>query len=438
MPVQTSVASAPLARRQGNVVPIEEGLHKHPLKICLLGYRSHPYSGGQGIYIKYLSKALVEAGHRVDVISGQPYPQVDPRVRLIKMPGLDLFENGLMSLRPRHLTSLTNIIEWCSKLTGGFGEPYCFGRRAVKYLNQYGRDYDIIHDNQCLAYGMLELQEQGFPLVTTIHHPITSDLSIAVAAAKNIRERFFIRRWHSFLVMQRKVAAKLHNVVTVSERSRDDIAKSFGLPVDSISLVYNGIDTDEFTPRKDIARIPQRIMATASADQPLKGLSYLLDALAQVRRQYPDTELLLVGKPKPDGETAKQIERLGLGDCIRTVTGISTEQLVAYYAEAELAIVPSVYEGFGLPAGEAMACGVPVISTDGGALPEVTGDAAITVPAKNADAIAAAVIELFEDPQRRALMSQAGRQRMEEVFCWQRVAVQMTDYYWRVIDHANR
>lgn len=209
-----------------------------PLKICILGYRSMPYGGGQGIYIKYLSKALVEAGHTVDVISGQPYPHVDPRVNLIKMPGMNLFETGLGSLRPHHLTSLTNIIEWTGKLTGAFAEPYCFSRRAYKYLKQHGRHYDIIHDNQCLGWGMLKLQQQGFPLVTTIHHPITSDLQIALNAASSWHERVLIKRWHSFLTMQKQVATQLHHVVTVSERSRQDIAQAFAIAprVDQLGL----------------------------------------------------------------------------------------------------------------------------------------------------------------------------------------------------------
>ena len=161
----------------------ESSAETKPLKICLLGYRSHPYGGGQGVYINYLSKALVEAGHAVDVISGPPYPILDPRVRLIEMPSLDLFANGLGSLRLHHMRSMSNIIEWLSKLTGGFSEPYTFGRRVVKYLRKHGHQYDLIHDNQSLSYGMLELQRMGLPLVTTLHHPITSDLRIAIRAA---------------------------------------------------------------------------------------------------------------------------------------------------------------------------------------------------------------------------------------------------------------
>lgn len=404
-----------------------------PLKICILGYRSMPYGGGQGIYIKYLSKALVEAGHTVDVISGQPYPHLDPRVTLIKMPGMNLFETGLGSIRPHHLTSLTNIIEWTGKLTGAFSEPYCFGRRVFKYLKKHGRHYDIVHDNQCLSWGMLKLQRSGFSFVTTIHHPITSDKQIALNAASSWTERLLIRRWHSFLTMQKKVARQLKNIVTVSELSRRDIIDAFDINPDNISLVYNGIDTEEFFPQPEVSRKPWQIMATASADAPLKGVKYLLHAVAELAQRYPDIELLMVGQPKPGGETEQLIQRLNIGHRIRCVSGITTKELVSHYAESSVVVVPSLYEGFGLPAGEAMACGVPVVSTNGGALPEVVGDAGITVPIKDSRAIVAAVSELLDDETKREKLGAAGRERMESLFCWQKAADQMTDYYYQVI-----
>ena len=409
-----------------------------PLRIALLGYRSQPYGGGQGVYLRYLSKALVEAGHRVDVISGPPYPHLDPRVRLIELPSLDLFENGLLSLRPRHLKSLTNIIEWTGKLTGGFAEPYTFGRRAVKYLRQHGHNYDLVHDNQSLSYGMLQIQDMGLPLVTTLHHPITSDLRIALSAARNGWERLLIRRWHSFLNMQKKVVKQLHNIVTVSDCSRQDIARDFGLQPAGISLVHNGIDTEVFKPLPGVARNPMRLMATCSADAPLKGLRYLLRAYARLLQDYPDLELLLVSKPQPGGKTEKLVRRLGIADKVQFVNGITTRQMVQYYAEAAIAVVPSVYEGFGLPAGEAMACGVPVVSTDGGALPEVVGDAGVIVPVKNVDALVEAIATLLEDPLARADLGSRGQQRIEESFCWHVCARQMTDYYQQVLTHADR
>ncbi|NQX87142.1 MAG: glycosyltransferase family 4 protein, partial [Halioglobus sp.] len=284
---------------------------RRPLRIALLGYRSQPHGGGQGIYLRYLSKALVEAGHTVDVISGPPYPNLDPRVRLITLPSLDLFENGLRSLRPHHLTSMSNIIEWCSQLTGGFAEPYTFGRRVVKYLRQHGDNYDLIHDNQSLSYGMLKIQDMGLPLVTTVHHPITSDLRIALNAARSWREKLLIKRWHSFLKMQKRVISKLRNIVTVSDCSRQDIARDFGLQPAGISVAHNGICIEDFTPLPDIERNPMRLMATCSADQPLKGLHFLLQAYARLLDRYPGLELLLVSKPNPGGKTERMVKRLG-------------------------------------------------------------------------------------------------------------------------------
>ncbi len=408
------------------------------LRIAILGYRSHPFGGGQGIYIKYLSKALVEAGHQVDVISGEPYPHLDARVNLIKLPGLNLYENGLLSLRPKHLTSYANIVEWLSKLTGGFAEPYAFGRRANAYLKKHGKQYDLIHDNQCLAYGMLAIQQRQ-PLITTLHHPITSDLQLALDACQTAWQRLLVRRWHSFLHMQGNVVRKLQHIITVSERSQTDIAKAFGINARDIHLIYNGIDTEEFCPRAHIQRNPWRLMATASADQPLKGLRYLIEAYAKLLPEYPQLELLVVGKPREGGPTQQLLRDLNVEDKVRFVSGISTEQMVDYFAEASIAVVPSLYEGFGLPAGEAMACEVPVIAAQGGALPEVVGDAGIQVPTADSDAIAEAIKILLENPEKRQQLGTAGRQRILQTFSWQVAAKSLTEFYLKVLEqHANR
>ncbi|TQV65981.1 glycosyltransferase family 4 protein [Exilibacterium tricleocarpae] len=407
-----------------------------PLRICLLGYRSHPHVGGQGIYLKYLSKALVEAGHQVDVLSGPPYPELDPRVGLIKLPSLNLFEadNHVTALRWRHLRSFSDTFEWFTMLTGGFAEPYTFGRRAVKYLRQHGHRYDLVHDNQSLCYGLLTLQQRGLPTVATLHHPITRDRELALQAAPTWQHRLLVRRWHSFLRMQRKVVRKLQHVITVSAQSQADIATAFGRPTDAVDLIYNGIDTDTFAPRPHITRQPMRIMTTASADQPLKGLRYLLEAIAQLRPHYPDLTLLVIGKLDPKGQTRRLLDKLGLNRAVQFVSGISTEAMVDYYASASIAVSPSLYEGFGLPAGEAMACAVPVISSDGGALPEVVGDAGVVVRAGDSAALADALRQLLDDPERRRYLGAAGRRRILERFCWRVAAQQLSRYYHSVIE----
>jgi glycosyltransferase involved in cell wall biosynthesis len=413
--------------------------NERSLRICLLGYRSNPYSGGQGIYMHYLSKALVDAGHHVDVISGEPYPQLDERVKLIKLPGLNLFEsdNHVTALRPRHLLSYTDFFEWLSMLTGGFPEPYTFGRRLVQHFREAKPDYDIVHDNQSLCYGVLKLQEDGIPVITTIHHPITSDLEIALGSEESWKLRLLIKRWHSFLRMQKYVVPKLNNLVTVSHASRDDIAKAFGIGRSRLKVVHNGIDTDVFKPIPGIKTNPFRIMVTASADAPLKGLSYLLNSFAALLKKYPQLELTVIGKLNEDGDTIKLIDELGIDKNLRFVSGITTEQIVELYAEAAIVVVPSIYEGFGLPAGEAMACGKPVISTDGGALPEVVGDSGILVPTRNSSAITTAIEDLLVNPEKQSQLGDMARSRILDLFSWKVAARDIISMYTNIIDEID-
>lgn len=413
-----------------------------PLRVALLGYRSNPFSGGQGIYLKYLSRALATIGHRVDVISGPPYPELDPAVTLVELPSLDLYaaENHVTALRPRHLRSFTDTFEWWSMLTGGFPEPYTFGRRIDRHLRRLcGSDgYHIVHDNQCLSYGTLALQRRGVPLVTTIHHPITWDRDIALAHAHDWGQRLLIRRWHGFLRMQSYVARRLRHIVTVSESSRRDICGAFGIAPERVHVIYNGIDTDGFRPDATVERDPWQLVTTASADQPLKGTQHLIPALATLCQQFPRLHLVFVGRPKPGGPTQRLIERLGVASRIRFVHGLTTDELRALYARSALAVVPSEYEGFGFPAGEAMACATPVVSTDGGALPEVVGDAGRIVPRRNPAALARAIGELLTIPDVRAALGHRGRQRIVERFSWAASAASLGQLYQQVVAEQRR
>ena len=400
-----------------------------PLKIALLGYRSAPHSGGQGIYLKYLSRSLARRGHQVTVISGPPYPQLDPEVTLVRLPSLDLYEHGLKSIRPRQLLSRLECVEWFSKLTGGFAEPYTFGERVKKWFVGRESEFDIIHDNQTIADGTLALQHRGLPLVTTIHHPITKDYRVALASEPRWYMRLLIHRWHSFLRMQKRVAPQLQSVVTVSGASAKDISDDFNVDRSAISVMHLGVDSELFRPLPDKERESHRLMTTASADAPLKGLSVLLHAIASLRPDYPGIRLTLVGRPKPGGDTERLISSLGLENVVESCKGISHEEMVQKYASASVAVVPSIYEGFGLPAVEAMACGVPLVSTDGGALAEVVEDAGLVVSAGDAKALANAIRRLFEDDDLRSEYASRGLSRVEQHFCWNRCAERMEAYY---------
>jgi glycosyltransferase involved in cell wall biosynthesis len=402
-----------------------------PLHIALLGYRSNPFSGGQGVYLRHLSAALVGLGHSVDVISGEPYPHLDPRVRLVKLPGLNLYEhrNHVLALRSSHFRSWADLSEYLSMLTGGFGEPYAFGRRLVRHLARTRPAYDVIHDNQSLARGLLKLGALGYPVITTIHHPITHDRDIALASAATRIERFGVRRWYRFLRMQGHVARRLHTIVTVSERSKRDIHQAFGVPLERLHVVPNGIDLAAFVPVPGIAREPLTLITTTSADQPLKGARHLLRALRLLMDEESRVRLIMIGQLKRGGSNESLVRELGLDGAIEFHHGLGAAEISALYARAAIAVVPSEYEGFGLPAGEAMACGVPVVATDGGALPEVVGDAGLIVPAKDPVALADAIRRLLRDPALQRKLALAGRARIEARFNWREAALSMTRLY---------
>ena len=405
-----------------------------PLRIALLGYRSAPFSGGQGVYLRYLSQALVALGHDVTVISGPPYPDLVEGIALVKLPSLDLYARDLWSVGRAELRDPLGRKEWLSKLTGGFAEPWTFGERARDWLLAHADHFEVVHDNQTLADGILDLQRAGLPVVTTIHHPITRDLRVALAGESRWWWRLMIRRWHTFLKMQARVAGQLRHIVTVSKCSAADIGTDFGVLPGALHVVPNGVDTELFKPLPDVVRHPKTIIATASADAPLKGLPVLLKAFKILCEDDPAHRLVLIARPKPGGDTEALISRLGLAERIRFVGDASHEDINRLYAQSTVAVVPSLYEGFGLPAIEAMAAGVPLVSSDGGALAEVVADGGLLVPAGDSEALAQALARVLSDPAFAQTLSDRGRQRVVSEFCWSVCAKQMVQQYRSCID----
>ena len=400
------------------------------LRICLLTYRGNPTCGGQGVYIKYLSRALRDSGHRVDVISGPPYPELSEGVTLHKVPSLDLYnpDHLFKVTQIRDLKSPVNQLEFISMCLGGFPEPLTFGFRVYQYFRKVMPHYDIIHDNQCLSYGILGLRRLGYPTVATIHHPITIDRDEELKAAKSWIKKLQIIRWYSFIAMQKRVAKRLSSIVTVSECSKRDIFSTFRIPLSKFRVVPNGINTDYFYPIPHVKRSTNQILVTNSADTPLKGLKYLLHAIASIHKKR-EVRLIVIGVPKSGGVVENLVRELGIGDNVIFTGRIKHEDFARYYAEAAMAVIPSLYEGFGMPAGEAMACGVPVISTEGGALPEVVGNAGILVAPGDVRALETAIVSLLDDPARRHRLGQAGLERVKQSFTWHNAAQKTADVY---------
>jgi len=412
--------------------------NQRPLRICLLSYRSNPHCGGQGVYLKNLCRALKDLGHLVEVISGPPDPQLDGDIPLHQLPGLDLY-NPLDPFRIpalRELCNPVNLFEWIGVSTMGFPEPFTFGLRAYDFIKPRLHAYDIVHDNQSLSYGIWAIHRR-LPTIATIHHPVTVDRILAVQSESAAFKKMKQWRWYSFIGMQKRVARSLYRIITVSNSAKNDISRDFGIPADKFHIVPNGINTKLFYPIPELEREKNRIIVTNSADTPLKGLFFLFNAVAELARTM-DLKVTVVGTPKKDGAMVKLIQKLDIGHLIQFTGRIDNGEFVRHYARATAAVVPSVYEGFGLPVGEAMACGVPVISTTGGALPEVAGDAAILVPPADAGALVRAIREVLENPVRARELGMAGYRRVQAHFTWQKAAEKTVAAYREVIRDYRR
>ena len=404
------------------------------LRIAMLAYRGKPHVGGQGVYVREMSKALVELGHTVEVFGGPPYPDLDEKVPLHEFPSLEIFNDHFPGRIPGfwEIKDFPDFVEICSYLTGNFSEPLSFSLRAFRALKERAGEFDLVIDNGSLAYGNLKIQKKlGLPILGIIHHPITVDRKLELDNARTTLERFGKRRWYAFTRMQTRVCQKIQRIITVSESSREDISKDHKVNIDKIHVVPIGIDTDFFAPQNNIERIPGRIVSTASADVPLKGQKFLLEAIAKVRNEFPHVHLELVGKQREGSTTAETLEQLGLSDIVQFNQGISYRELVDLLASAEVAIVPSLYEGFSIPAIEALSCGAPLIASTGGALPEVAGphlETCLAVPPGDSDALAEQIKYAFQNPELCQKIGLAGRQRVIEKWSWRESAITTAEH----------
>jgi len=416
-----------------------------PLRIALLVYRGNPHSGGQGVYTRYLSRELVNLGHQVTVFAGQPWPVLDDGVAYVPVPSLDLYRepDPFRVPMPWEFHTRIDIAEFALMCTAGFPEPRTFSWRVRRILAARAGQYDVVHDNQTFGTGLLGVMADGWPLLGTCHHPLTVDRGLDLEHAENWRRRLTLRRWYGFLAMQKKVARQIPRILTVSSSSKRDIVEQYGIGANQLEVVPIGADHTHFRPHPEIARVPGRIMTTASADVPFKGLLPLVEALAKLRTERPEAHLVVVGRLRADSPVAAAIERLGVSAAVTFESAVSDDRMVELYAEASVAVVPSLYEGFSLPAVEAMACGVPLVATTGGALPEVVGEDGVTgllVPPGDPGALALAIATIMADPELSSRLSEAARRRVLERFTWQACAAATADSYRWIIEHhrANR
>jgi glycosyltransferase involved in cell wall biosynthesis len=402
------------------------------------------YCGGQGIYAACLAREWKRAGHRVHVIAGPPLPELEPGIPLHEIPNDNVFgvEHPEWARRENPFTLLKPLSLWELGVSrfGVFPEMQTFGLRLLRRWRglQRRHRFDVVFDNQCLSWGLLGIRATGVPVVSVIHHPLhidrEADFAIDPSLVKKIKRTLYFP-----LFMQQIVAPRLDKIVTVSEASRREIQRYFGIPEKEVAVVHNGTDSELFRPIQGVARETDLLFVGRTEDRK-KGLGTLLEAMALLPEHV--TLKIVDGRIPDDGLVMRFLRRHRLEGRVKLVRRmLSTAELVEQYSTARAAVVPSFFEGFGFPASEAMACGLPVIANAAGALPEVVGtdgSAGRLVPPRNARAMADAILEVLADPGQTAQMGRAARQRIERAFQWRDAAAGLVGVFEETLRAAHR
>ena len=403
------------------------------LKIALLSYRSDPFSGGQGIYIKNISEALHNRGHEITIFSGNPLPEVNKAIKVVRIETPGFFETFDSLERLKIFTSLEknrlNFMDFFETFTGTFTEPVFFGERLVKnkYFQETVDEFDIFHDNQSISsYPETVLKK----LVTTLHHPIHVDKEIDLASEKSFLSRLSIKRWYSFLNFQKKNLKAVKKVISPSLSSKNDICRYFDYPSKNISVIWNGINLDDckFHQRESFNA---NFVTIISADVPMKNLKTVLKALYLLKQEGINAKLTIVGDLREDNN--QLIDRLGLTKEITYKSKLPRKQLIQSLNNADIGIAPSKYEGFGFPLVEMIATGLPVIVSDKASLPELAGNAGLIFNSSDSNDLKEKMKELIENAALRSKVTENSKLRRDDFFGWDEYAKKLEDLYKEII-----
>jgi glycosyltransferase involved in cell wall biosynthesis len=417
------------------------------MRVCFIMYQGNMYSGGQGVYLHHLTRELVRLGHEVHVIAGRPYPEVVEGVHLHRLKTFsfwsfhDAFEEYRSRTKPWEFFHPLNFYEFVSTRFSLASLFLLFSLRAYVKLRELSRQapFDLVHDNQTLAYGILLMKElvadgRSLPVVANIHHPLAIDRRNALARARALRHRVGAWLWYPWY-MQRFVAQRVDRIITGSENSARSISRVMDLPREHIRVILDGVDTQIFRPLADVEKEPNSLLFVGNSEDLNKGAPYLIEALARLGEQGSFHLTLVDWRKKEHLKVVPPlVRRHGLTAHVTYTGRLSREELVRLYNRSQVLVSPSLYEGFGLPAAEAMACGTAVVATSAGAFPEVVADGltGILVPPADPDALAEAIRTLLEDPELCRRMGEAGRRRVARRFTWAETARQTVALYEEV------
>lgn len=414
-----------------------------PLRICFVAYRGNMRCGGQGVYLWFLARELARMGCEVEVFVGPPYPDEMPFAqRVHHVPNQEFWARWftrdyvgmLPDGAPLRVLSPLNLYELGASLMGFLPEPFAFSCRAFGAMARRLREgarWDLVHDVQCLGWGLLAVRALGLPIATTVHHPLSVDRRASFVRDQTTLDAIGTAQFYP-IGMQSFVARRIDKVFTSSEASALEIARDFGVSPDRISNVWNGIDTDLYSPDEGVESGRTELLCVGRSVDPNKGVKTLIRALALLPES---SALTLVDDDHRGNPVFDWARKAGVGERVNVVGRVSTDELVHLYRRAALVVVPSRYEGFGLPAVEAMACGTPVVACAAGALSEVmrVAPGGLVVPRDDPEGLAKGILTLIEQPDIRARLGRLGRERVVAHFSWARVAAATAEGYAEVI-----
>ncbi|MHB8375456.1 MAG: glycosyltransferase family 4 protein [Dehalococcoidia bacterium] len=416
------------------------------MKICFIMYQGNMYSGGQGVYLHYLTRELVKLGHDVHVISGRPYPRLAEGVVHHRLHTYSFwaFLNGRdehaydHAHNPLEFFHPWNFYEFASTRASLASLFFTFSVRAYRKLAEIEAatgPFDLVHDNQTLGYGILAMKRlMGKRVVASLHHPLAIDKANNIREATSLPARVVKELWFPWR-MQSIVANGIDRVLTGSRNSAESVSRSMDIPLSHIRQTPYGVDHDVMRPLPDAQRVPGTILFVGDSEDRNKGARFLIEACARLQHEI-DFTLLFKDKKEQDMKVVPPLVwKHGLKRFVEYIPRLSTDELVRLYNSAQLVVSPSLYEGFGLPAAEAMACGTPVVATTAGAFPEFIDDGrtGLLVPPGDPGALASAIQSLLIDPARCARMGAAASEHIRTRFTWERTAQETLGVYEDVL-----
>ena len=403
------------------------------LKIGLLSYRSDPFSGGQGIYIKNVSEALQNRGHEITIFSGNPLPIVSNKIKVVEINTPGYFEtfNSFERFKIFQAQEKTRLDLWdfIETFTGTFTEPIFFGDRLLQNTEfaKTADSYDVFHDNQSISNYPDSVNKK---LITTLHHPIHVDRDIDLENESSFLRKLAIKRWYSFLNFQKKNLKKVKKIISPSKSSKKDICHYFQYPAEQISVIWNGIDLADckFHQRTSFN---SEFVTIISSDVPMKNLRNILKALYLLKNDGLDAKLTIIGDLRDDNK--KLINDLDLNDLVSFRRKLPRDELIKILNASDIGIAASSYEGFGFPLVEMIATGLPVIVSDKASLPELAGEAGLKFNSDDVSDLKEKMKELIKNHTLREKLAKNSKVRRDAFFGWDEYAKKLEDLFEEII-----